>query len=73
MRGPLSVAAERRVGGRGHNLVFQPAPAHYETASNLPFARCGEVFGDTAIAAAMIDRIVHHAEIISTKGASCRI
>ncbi|MFP8886743.1 ATP-binding protein [Streptomyces mangrovi] len=29
--------------------------------------RWGEVFGDEAVAAAMIDRLVHHAEVISPK------
>jgi DNA replication protein DnaC len=38
--------------------------------SNLPFARWGDVFGDLVVAAAMIDRIVHHAEVITFKGSS---
>jgi DNA replication protein DnaC len=29
--------------------------------------RWGEVFGDEIVAAAMIDRLVHHAEVISPK------
>ena len=34
----------------------------------------GEIFGgDVVVAAAMIDRLVHHAEIISLKGASYRL
>ena len=32
-----------------------------------------EVFGDDVVAAAMIDRLVHHAEVISLKGDSYRI
>ena len=35
--------------------------------------RWGEVFGDDVVAAAMIDRLVHHAEVISLKGDSCRL
>nr|WP_274708117.1 ATP-binding protein [Arthrobacter sp. H16F315] len=35
--------------------------------SNLPFARWGDVFRDQTIASAMIDRIVHHADVISLK------
>jgi hypothetical protein len=31
------------------------------------------VFGDQAVAAAMIDRIVHHADVLSLKGASYRL
>jgi hypothetical protein len=32
-----------------------------------------EVFGDATVAAAMIDRLVHHAEVISLKGDSYRL
>ena len=51
------------------NLFFQLVSTRYEKASliitsNLPFSRWGEVFGDTTIAAAMIDRIVHHADSV---------
>jgi hypothetical protein len=31
------------------------------------------VFGDQVVVAAMIDRIVHHADVISLKGASYRL
>jgi DNA replication protein DnaC len=60
------------------NLFFQLVSTRYEKASliltsNLPFARWGEVFGDVTIAAAMIDRIVHHAEVHTLKGASYRL
>ncbi len=33
----------------------------------------GEIFGDEVVAAAMIDRLVHHAEILSLKGDSYRL
>ena len=33
----------------------------------------GGVFGDQAVAAAMIDRIVHHADVLTLKGASYRL
>ena len=33
----------------------------------------GEIFGDDVIATAMIDRLVHHAEILSLKGDSYRL
>ena len=60
------------------NLFFQLVSSRYEHASliltsNLPFARWGDVFGDQVIAAAMIDRIVHHADVITLKGASYRL
>ena len=41
--------------------------------SNKNFARWGEVFGDDTVAAAMIDRLVHHAEVIALKGDSYRL
>ena len=60
------------------NLFFQLVSSRYEHASliltsNLPFARWGDVFGDQVVAAAMIDRIVHHAEVITLKGTSHRL
>ena len=33
----------------------------------------GEVFGDDVVAAAMIDRLVHHAEVISLNADSYRL
>jgi hypothetical protein len=33
----------------------------------------GEIFGDDVTATAMIDRLVHHAEILSLKGDSSRL
>ena len=60
------------------NLFFQLVSARYERASlivtsNKPFGRWGEVFGDDVVAAAMIDRIVHHADVLTLKGASYRL
>jgi DNA replication protein DnaC len=53
-------------------LFFQLVSARYERASlivisNKVFGRWGEVFGDDIVAAAMIDRLVHHAEVITLK------
>ena len=41
--------------------------------SNKPFSAWGEIFGDDAVAVAMVDRLVHHAEILSLKGDSYRL
>ncbi len=38
------------------------------SSSNKPFGRWGEVFGDDVVAAAMIIKLVHHAEVIALKG-----
>ena len=60
------------------NLFFQLVSSRYEHASliltsNLPFARWGDVFGDQTVAAAMIDRILHHADVHTLKGSSYRL
>jgi DNA replication protein DnaC len=60
------------------NLFFQLVSARYERASlivtsNKPFGRWGEVFGDDVVAAAMIDRLVHHADVVALKGDSYRL
>jgi DNA replication protein DnaC len=60
------------------NLFFQLVSSRYERASlivtsNKPFGRWGEVFGDDVVAAAMIDRLVHHAEVVALKGDSFRL
>jgi DNA replication protein DnaC len=79
----LSKQSPRR--GRRHpvraeaaNLFFQLVSNRYERASlivtsNKPFGRRGEVLGDDVVAAAMIDRLVHHAEVVSLKGDSYRL
>ena len=60
------------------NLFFQLVASRYEHASliltrNLTLGRWGEVFGDQTVAAAMIDRIVHHADVLSLKSTSYRM
>jgi DNA replication protein DnaC len=60
------------------SLFFQLVSARYETASvivtsNKPFSSWGDIFGDDTVAAAMIDRLVHHADIFSLKGDSYRL
>jgi DNA replication protein DnaC len=59
------------------NLFFQLIASRYEQASvmvtsNLPFGRWGETFSDDVVAAAMIDRLVHHAEVLTLSGDSYR-
>jgi len=60
------------------NLMFMLVSRRYEKASlivtsNKNFSLWGEIFGDDVVAAAMIDRLVHHAEIIALKGDSYRL
>jgi DNA replication protein DnaC len=60
------------------NLFFQLVSSRYKHASliltsNLSFARWGDVFEDQVVASAMIDRIVHHAEVVTLKGCGYRL
>ena len=60
------------------NLMFMLVSRRYERSSlivtsNKPFSGWGEIFGDEVTATAMIDRLVHHAEILSLKGDSYRL
>jgi DNA replication protein DnaC len=60
------------------NLMFMLVSRRYERASmivtsNKSFSAWGEIFGDDVVAAAMIDRLIHHAEIVSLKGDSYRL
>jgi DNA replication protein DnaC len=58
--------------------MFALVSSRYERASmivtsNKPFSAWGEIFGDDAVATAMLDRLVHHAEILALKGDSYRL
>ncbi len=63
----------------GVELLFQIISARYETGSivlttNRPFKEWGKLFGnDNALAAAVVDRLVHHAEIVVLEGESYRM
>src|SRR5205823_649402 len=51
------------------NLMFSLVSSRYERASlivtsNKPFSAWGEIFADETVAAAMIDRRLHHAETL---------
>ncbi len=58
--------------------MFELVSSRYERASmiitsNKPFSAWGEIFGDVTVATAMVDRLVHHSEILSLKGDSYRL
>lgn len=60
------------------NGFFQLVAARYEKrpiilTTNQPLSRWGEVFGDYTLANAIIDRLVHHSQIIKITGPSYRI
>ena len=57
---------------------FQLMTRRYETAStvltsNKGFEDWGEIFGDDVMAAALIDRLLHHCHVVSIRGNSYRM
>jgi DNA replication protein DnaC len=61
------------------NLFFQVVAKRYEKGamiltSNLPFTQWADAFhGDTTLTAAMLDRLLHHAHILTLTGESYRL
>ena len=60
------------------NLLFALVARRYErgsiiVTSNHGFEAWGEILGDAMVAAALIDRLIHHAHIITLKGKSYRL
>jgi len=62
----------------GGNLFFQLVNARYEKGamiltSNRGFAEWGDIFGDSVVATALLDRLLHHAVVIQIDGSSYRL
>lgn len=62
----------------GAMLFFQLMSRRYEHAStvltsNKPFDEWGQVLGDEVMAAALIDRVLHHCHIVNIRGNSYRM
>jgi DNA replication protein DnaC len=62
----------------GAMLFFQLLSRRYEAAStiltsNKGFEDWGDIFGDDVMAAALIDRLVHHCHIVNIRGNSYRL
>lgn len=60
------------------NLFFQLVSRRYERGamlitSNRSVGEWGEVFGDTVIATAILDRLLHHSHVVTIKGESYRL
>ena len=60
------------------NLFFQLIARRYEKhctiiTTNMPFSKWGEIFGSPTLANAVLDRLLHHSQIISIKGPSYRL
>ena len=59
------------------NLFFQLIAKRYEKSStiittNKPLSKWGEIFGDAVLANAILDRLLHHANVINIVGRSYR-
>lgn len=62
----------------GANLLFHLINKRYENSStiittNKPFSEWGEVFGDSVLASAILDRLLHHSHVINIVGSSYRL
>ncbi|MBM3263307.1 MAG: ATP-binding protein [candidate division Zixibacteria bacterium] len=60
------------------NLIFQLIVGRYEKGSiiltsNKTFVEWGEVFGDKVLVTALLDRLMHHAEVLAIKGQRYRL
>ncbi|MEV3927313.1 IS21-like element helper ATPase IstB [Actinomadura coerulea] len=60
------------------NLVFQVISKRYERGSilltsNKAFSEWGQVFGDEVLATAILNRLLHHCEVIAINGPSYRL
>ena len=60
------------------NLFFQLVNARYERGamiltSNRGFGEWDQVFGDGVVAAALLDRLLHHATVVHIEGSSYRL
>lgn len=60
------------------NLFFQLVSRRYERAATLittnrSVGEWGEIFGDTVVAAAILDRLLHHSQVITIRGDSFRL
>ena len=62
----------------GAKLLCQLINKRYENSStiittNKPFSEWGEVFGDSVLASAILDRLLHHSHVINIVGSSYRL
>lgn len=67
-----------RLSARQAQVLFQLVNARYEhgstiLTSNKTFADWGPLLGDEILATAILDRLVHHAEVLSISGQSYRL
>jgi len=71
------VGYTRLTPGQAH-YFFELVTARYEhgsilLTSNTSFSAWGDLLGDEVLATALLDRLLHHAEVISIQGSSYRM
>jgi DNA replication protein DnaC len=62
----------------GSDLFFQVMSHRYEQGSvvlttNRPFKDWGKIFNDNTVASAILDRLVHHSDVVKIEGPSYRV
>ena len=60
------------------NLFFQLVSRRYERSSllltsNRSIGEWGTVFGDAVVATAILDRLLHHSQVVTIRGESYRL
>ncbi|CAM5779140.1 IS21-like element helper ATPase IstB [Brevibacillus borstelensis] len=68
----------RKMDETAAHFFFQIVSERYEKGSliltsNKSYGAWGEIFGDTILATAILDRLLHHSSTINIKGESYRI
>jgi DNA replication protein len=68
----------RRMDDTAAHFFFQIVAERYETGSiiltsNKSYGAWGEIFGDSVLATAILDRLLHHSSTVNIKGESYRI
>lgn len=68
----------RKMEDTAAHFFFQIISERYETGSiiltsNKSYGSWGEIFGDSVLATAILDRLLHHSTTINIKGESYRI
>ena len=74
----MNSASGPTTGRESATALFTLVSARYERGSiiltsNKGFGEWGELLGDTVIASAILDRLLHHSHVLNTRGESYRL
>src|ERR1700735_1167918 len=75
---PACPSTRQTLDGLGATIFFQLVSARYERGSiiltsNKSYGEWGSIFGDTIIATAILDRLLHHSTTVNIRGESYRL